>query len=72
MRPKDVGRMLREQYPHKLSRVYVRYVCWCIDRVDGSLKILEMPYFVAKAFSNRQVIVGKKIAEITEGCDWAI
>ncbi|MHC4291124.1 MAG: hypothetical protein ACYSTR_02790 [Planctomycetota bacterium] len=68
----DVGRMLREKYPHKLSRVFVRYACWCIDRVDGSLKILDMPVSVAKAFANRVTIVGKKIADIAEGCDWSI
>ncbi len=68
----DVGRRLKALYPHELSSVNIRYACWCIDRVDISLKILDMPVSVARAFGNRQVLAGKRIAGITEGCDWSI
>jgi hypothetical protein len=68
----DTGQKLINKYPHKLSSVNVRYACWCIDRADGLLKILDMPKSVVIAFSNRQQIIGKKIADIHEGCDWSI
>ncbi len=68
----DVGRRLKEQYPHKLSSVYVRYASWCIDRDSNTMKILDMPKSVARAFGNRQVLAGKGIAGIYEGCDWSI
>lgn len=68
----DVGRRLREKYPHKLSSVSVRFACWCIDRDDNTLKILDMPASVARAFGNREALAGKKIAGIAEGCDWSV
>lgn len=68
----DVGRRLKEQYPTKLSSVYVRYACWCIDRDSNSMKILDMPKSVARAFGNRQVLAGKGISGVNEGCDWGI
>lgn len=68
----DTGRRLKERYPRKLSNVKARYTCWCIDRVDCSMKILDMPVSVAISLRNRQVILGKVIAGITEGCDFAI
>ncbi len=68
----DVGRRLNEQYSRKLSSVYVRYACWCIDRDDNSMKILDMPKSVARAFGNRQALAGKGIAGVNEGCDWSI
>lgn len=68
----DVGKSLKSKYPTKLSSVNVRFACWCIDRVDMSLKILDMPVSVARAFGNRQKFLGKTIAGITEGCDWSI
>ena len=48
----DVGQLLREKYPQKLSRVYERYACWCIDRDDNTMKILDMPASVFIAFAN--------------------
>ena len=49
-----------------------RYACWCIDREDNKMKILDMPVSVAKTFGNRELLIGKKIAKAEEGCDWAI
>jgi len=68
----NIGQSLIDRYPHRLSSVNVRYACWCIDRVDNSLKILDMPVSIARALGDRQVIAGKKIADIIEGCDWSI
>ncbi|MBW8015583.1 MAG: hypothetical protein FVQ82_05295 [Planctomycetes bacterium] len=68
----EVGKRLREQYPTKLSSVNIRFACWCIDRDDNSLKILDMPVSVARTLGNREALVGEKIAGIAEGCDWSI
>ena len=68
----DVGRRLKEQYPHKLSSISVRYACWCIDRDSNTMRILDMPKTVARTFGNRQALAGKGIAGIAEGCDWSI
>jgi len=68
----EIGMQLRAKYPKELSNVSVRYVSWCIDRDSKSMKILDMPKSVAISFSDRQIRVGKKIAEYNEGCDWMI
>ena len=68
----ETGMQLKVKYPKELSNVSVRYVSWCIDRDDKSMKILDMPKSVAISFSDRQVRIGKKIAEYNEGCDWMI
>lgn len=68
----EIGKRLQSEYPHIISNVSVKYACWCIDRDDGLMKILEMPVSVARTFGNRKVLVGKKIAGIAEGCDWSI
>ena len=68
----QTGKRLKEKYPDKLGSVSTRYACWCIDRDSNSLKILDMPFSVAKAFGNREALVGKKISGAVEGCDWKI
>jgi hypothetical protein len=68
----EIGTELRHKYPGELRDMTTRYACWCLDRDSKSMKILDMPKSVAKSFSNRQVRVGKEIAEYNEGCDWLI
>jgi len=68
----DTGRQLKEEYPNKIKNVSVRYASWCIDRDSGEMKILDFPQTVARKFSNRIVILGKKISGVEEGCDWTI
>ena len=68
----EVGRKLKEKYADQLGNVSVRYACWSIDRDDNSLKILDMPRSVARAFGNRASLLGKKISGAKEGCDWAV
>ncbi len=68
----DVGQLLKDKYPDRIGNVSVRYACWSIDRKDNTLKILDMPASVARAFGSRVEIVGKKISGAKEGCDWAI
>ena len=68
----NVGNRLQSRYPSKTGNVSVRFACWCIDRADDSMKILEMPASVARALGNREALLGKKIADIAEGCDWSI
>ena len=60
------GKRLKEKYPDRLSSVAVRYACWCIDRDDKSMKILDMPVSVARTFGSRQLLIGKKIAKTDE------
>ena len=67
----DVGKKLKQKYADKLDNISVRYASWCIDRDDNSMKILDMPVTVARAFGNR-ALLGKKISNISEGCDWAV
>ena len=31
-----------------------------------------MPFSVARTFGNREALIGKKIADENEGCDWSI
>ena len=68
----EIGKNLKAKFPDILSNVSIRYACWCINREDNSLKILDMPYSVAKAFGNRVALVGSKISGSQEGCDWKI
>ena len=68
----QVGKQLKDEYPTELSDVSVRYACWCIDRTDNTMKVLDMPASVAKAIGNRQILLGKPVAGIQEGCDWQI
>lgn len=68
----ETGKKLKEKYAEKLSNVSVRYASWCIDRDSNTMKILDMPVSVARAFGSRMEIVGKKISGAKEGCDWAI
>jgi hypothetical protein len=68
----DVGKSLKSKYPTQLSNVNIRFACWCIDRVDNTMKILDMPVSVARTLGNRKKLVGKEIAGIAEGCDWSI
>ena len=68
----EVGQQLKAKYPQKLGSPSTRYACWCINREDNSLKILDMPMTLARAFGNREALIGSKIAGSEEGCDWKI
>ncbi|MHB9070254.1 MAG: hypothetical protein ACYC54_07775 [Sedimentisphaerales bacterium] len=68
----EVGRRLKEKYTKELSDVSVRYDCWCIDRDDKSMKILDMPPSIARSLGSREALLGKHIAGEVEGCDWSI
>lgn len=49
----DVGRQLKGKYPDMVGNVSVRFACWCIDRNTNTMKILDMPQSVFRAFSRR-------------------
>ena len=69
----DTGKKLKAKYPKELNDVVVRYACWCFDRNDdNALKIIDMPFSIANSIGNRQLLVGKKVGGLTEGCDWSI
>ena len=68
----ETGQRLKEKYSDILSSVSVRFASWCIDSDDNSLKILDMPMSVARAFGIRAELIGCKISGSQEGCDWKI
>ena len=68
----ETGRKLKEKYPNKIGNISVRYACWCFDRHDDRMKILDMPRFVASEIGKRDALAGKKISGIDQGCDWKI
>ncbi len=67
-----VGQQLRQKYAGKIGNISVRYACWCIDRDTNTMKILDMPKSVAKAFGSRAEIIRREISGIKEGCDWVV
>jgi hypothetical protein len=67
-----VGQQLKQKYPHIIGNLSVRFACWCIDRDANTMKILDMPRSVARAFGSRAKVLNKEIAGIKEGCDWVI
>jgi hypothetical protein len=67
----DVGKQLKQKHADKISNVTVRYACWCIDRDSKTMKIVDMPKTVARAFGIRAEMVGNKMSG-KEGCDWVI
>ena len=69
---KFTGQHLKAKFPDLVNNVSVRYACWCIDRDDDSLKILDMPISLARVFGNRELLVGKRMAGDKDGCDWKI
>ena len=44
---------LKEKYPNAISNISVRYACWCFDRNDERMKVLDMPVSVAGAIGKR-------------------
>ena len=68
----ETGKKLKEKYPNELGNLSIRYASWCIDRDDNMMKILDMPYSVARAFGVRVELIGKEISGSQEGCDWKI
>ena len=72
LKNEETAKQLKEKYPDKLGNISIRYASLCLDRNDNSLKILDMPLTVARGFGNRELLVGKKISNKTEGCDWSV
>lgn len=67
-----IANRLKARYPSKIDNISIRYACWCFDRYDGKMKILDMPTSVFSSIGNRMVTTGKEISTVEEGCDWAI
>lgn len=68
----DTACELKEKYPTKIKNISVRYSCWCFDRHDDRLKVLDMPKSVVCAISKYAESRAKKISDAEEGCDWKI
>ncbi len=66
------GRLLKSIYRHKLGWLSIRYICWCINRDDGKLVVLDMPVSVAQSISRQYALTKKPISGINDGCDWQI
>jgi len=63
---------LKEKYPDKVYNISVRYACWCFDRHDNRIKVLDMPQSVFNAIGQQSKLRTKKISDLEEGCDWKI
>ena len=63
---------LKEKYPKKIGNISVRYACWCFDRHDNRIKVLEMPKSVFSAIGQQSKSGKKKISDLEEGCDFSI
>ena len=68
----SIGIHLKAKFPDEFDNLSIRYACWCIDREDNKLKILDMPMSLARAMGNREALIGCKISGSKEGCDWKI
>lgn len=68
----ETGQHLKAKFPDLLGSVNIRYACWVIDRDSKTLKILDMPISLARAFGTRAELIGCKISGAKEGCDWSI
>ena len=68
----ETGKLLKAKYPKELGDVLVRYDCWCIDRADNKMKILDMPKSVAEIIGSKQASSFQLVSGIHEGCDWEI
>ena len=68
----ETGQKLKEKYPNKIGNISVRYACWCFDRHDDKIKVLEMPKFVFNAIGKQSKSGKKKISEQEDGCDFRI
>ena len=66
------GQLLKDKYPDRLGRPSDRYACWVINRKDGSLRILDMPYYVYRPLFDRELSIDKKIYDSQFGGDWNI
>lgn len=65
------GEDLQEAHPGRISKIQKRFVCYCIDRDDSKIKILNMPTSLAQKFGNRVEALGTEISKEI-GCDWKI
>jgi hypothetical protein len=68
----ETGHRLKDKYPNKIGNISVRYACWCFDRHDDRMKILDMPRCVTCEIGKRDTLAGKKISDVEQGCDWKI
>lgn len=67
----DTVKKICDKHAGKITNVSVRYISWCIDRLDGKLKIVEMPQYVVSQIGERAKS-GKGISDDDQGCDWRI
>lgn len=68
----ETGQKLKKIYPNKIGNISVRYACWCFDRHDERLKVLEMPKFVFSAIGKQSKSGKKQISDMEDGCDFSI
>lgn len=66
-----IGEDLKSDYPDRIDKVSVRFICYCIDREDGKIKLLDMPPSLAQIFGARVEALGKPISK-REGADFLI
>jgi hypothetical protein len=64
--------LLKAKFPEKVKNISVRYACWCFDRHDDRMKVLEMPKSVFSMIDKQTQSGKKKISEQEEGCDFKI
>ena len=68
----NTAHKLKDKYPKEIHNISVRYACWCFDRHDERLKVLEMPKSVFSAIGQQSKSGKKKISDLEEGCDFSI
>ena len=67
-----IAYQLKEKYPQQVDNISVRYACWCFDRHDNRLKILDMPQSVYQAIGKQSISRKKSISGLEKGCDFSI
>lgn len=67
-----IAHQLKAKYPEKVKNISVRYACWCFDRHDDRLKVMEMPQSVFTDIGKQAKTTQKKISDPEEGCDFSI
>ena len=68
----ETAKRLKAKYDQELSYILTRYYCWCLDREDLNIKILNMPESVAFTFGRKQLCCRFKISGYDLGYDWRI
>ncbi len=69
----ETARKLKNKYPGELKYILKRYYCWCIDRADEHIKILDMLESVATVCGGKQSCYPYyNISGYNQGYDWRI